>query len=67
VGRPGERAEEWDEFEWGCQRLVEERVTQNPEDSVAADRLVARRNWMDGYLKWGRDTLGYVTYLFRKP
>jgi len=25
------------------------------------------RTWRSGYLRWGRDTLGFGTYIFRKP
>jgi len=25
------------------------------------------RRWRDGYLRWGRDTLGFGLYLFYRP
>lgn len=55
---------EWDDFEWGYQRLVEAKAGV---DAAAADRLAARREWMAAYLREGRATLGYGTYLFGKP
>lgn len=59
--------DEWDEFEWGYQRVIEQRAANAPDDEQLAAKLEGRREWMDAYLKWGRDTLGYGTYLFRKP
>ena len=59
--------DEWDEFEWGYQQIVEEAALKNPDDAERQERLGRRREWMDAYLQWGRDTLGYGTYLFRKP
>lgn len=58
--------DEWDDFEWSYQRIVEQQAIANPDDQKVLEKLVRRREWMDAYLKWGRDTLGYGTYLFRK-
>lgn len=57
--------DEWDEFEWSYQRIVEQRAADRPEDEGAQSRLRDRRDWMEAYLRWGRDTLGYGVYLFR--
>jgi len=57
--------DEWDEFEWGYQRIVERKAAAG--DAWAVERLDSRRQWMTAYLKWGRNTLGYGTYLFQKP
>ena len=59
--------DEWDEFEWTYQRIVERRASASDGDEELAEKLIRRREWMDGYLRWGRDTLGYGTYLFKKP
>jgi len=56
---------EWDNFEWGYQRIIESKAAAG--DTAALTRRSARRAWMDAYLKWGRDTLGYGVYLFQKP
>ena len=56
--------DEWDAFEWNYQRIVEVKAAAGDEDSIS--RLANRREWMDGYLEYGRDTLGYGMYLFRK-
>lgn len=58
--------DEWDDFEWSYQRIVEQQAIANPDDKKVLEKLVRRRAWMDAYLKWGRDTLGYGTYLFKK-
>lgn len=60
--------DEWDEFEWGHQRNIE-RVAATAGEA-APERtgpLPRRRQWMEAYLQWGRKTLGYGTYLFRRP
>lgn len=59
--------DEWDDFEWSYQRIVEQQAVDQPNDKAIAEKLSRRREWMDAYLKWGRDTLGYGTYLFRTP
>lgn len=59
--------DEWDEFEWGHQRLAEQAVVDSPGDSEARQKLERRRNWIDAYLRWGRDTLGFGVYLLQKP
>lgn len=56
---------EWDDFEWGYQRHVERAAMARPDDDAVQDRLSRRRAWMDAYLRWGRETLGYGTYLFQ--
>lgn len=59
--------DEWDEFEWSYQRIIEQKARESPNDEQVRARLNRRREWMDAYLKWGRDTLGFGVYLFRKP
>jgi SAM-dependent methyltransferase len=59
--------DEWDNFEWGYQRIIERQASQHPSDPDLAAKLSHRRAWMDAYLQYGRDTLGYGTYLFRNP
>ena len=58
--------DEWDDFEWSYQQIIERRAAEQLDDADVAAKLVQRREWTDGYLKWGRDTLGYGVYLFRK-
>ena len=59
--------DEWDEFEWNYQRVVEQRADHPQASDTDISKRFRRREWIDAYLRWGRDTLGYGTYLFRKP
>lgn len=58
--------EEWDHFEGLYARTVEEYASAHPEDpdSGAMGERIAR--WRDAYVRWGRDTLGFGLYLFRR-
>ena len=58
--------DEWDEFEWTYQRIVERNADESPDDRDVMAKLAERREWMDAYLQWGRVTLGYGVYLFKK-
>lgn len=60
-------ADEWDEYEWKYARSIERYVREQSEDpdaSAMSDRI---RRWRDGYLRWGRETLGFGAYLFHRP
>jgi len=59
--------DEWDDFEWSYQRIVEHHANSKPDDEDFELKLTQRREWMDAYLQWGRDTLGYGVYLFKRP
>ena len=58
--------DEWDEFEWTYQRVVERHAHEWPNKRDVIERLTRRRQWMDAYLSWGRDTLGFGIYLFQR-
>lgn len=58
---------EWDEYEWAHARAIEAYADAHPGDPEAAQMLQRSRNWRRAYLRWGRDTLGFGLYLFRKP
>ncbi|HET9234247.1 MAG TPA: class I SAM-dependent methyltransferase, partial [Candidatus Eisenbacteria bacterium] len=58
---------EWDAYEALYAQTVEEYLEANPDDPDAAELRDRVRSWRDGYLRWGRGTLGFATYLFRKP
>jgi SAM-dependent methyltransferase len=58
--------DEWDEFEWSYQRSVERRAANRPDDLDLSLKLQRRRKWMEAYLQWGRDTLGFGMYLFQR-
>lgn len=59
--------DEWDDFEWSYQRIVQRHALQRPDDDGAQARLAKRREWMVAYLRWGRETLGYGIYIFQRP
>ncbi len=59
--------DEWDDFEWTYQRIVQRNAEGRPDDERAKARLVQRRQWMQAYLQWGRETLGFGVYLFQRP
>jgi ubiquinone/menaquinone biosynthesis C-methylase UbiE len=59
--------DEWDEFEWSHQREIEQAAVENPADDQLREKLIHRRQWIDAYLLWGRNTLGFGVYLLKKP
>ncbi len=40
---------------------------EHPDDPDAPAMLDRIRRWRDGYLRWGRDTMGFALYLHRVP
>jgi SAM-dependent methyltransferase len=59
--------DEWDEYEWKYSRSIESYALERPDDPDVPAMLERIRRWRDGYLRWGRDTLGFGVYLFRRP
>tara|TARA_R110002096_G_scaffold159011_5_gene324625 strand:+ start:3010 stop:3729 length:720 start_codon:yes stop_codon:yes gene_type:complete len=59
--------DEWDDFEWEHRRAVEAEITLHPKDSKTGRELERIRRWSEGYLRWGRSTMGFGFYLFAKP
>lgn len=59
--------DEWDDFEWSHKMRIEREAALHPDDAALADRLKRSRAWRDGYLRWGRSTMGFGFYLFRRP
>ena len=59
--------DDWDRYE-GLQMLAGETYAEeNPDDPDVPELLKRRHENDDVYLKWGRDTLNWAIYLFRKP
>lgn len=58
--------DEWDEYEWLYSSSIENYCHENPNDPDREAMLKRIRSWRTTYLKWGRDTLGFGLYLFRK-
>jgi SAM-dependent methyltransferase len=59
--------DEWDEYEWKYCRSIERYAREAPDDPDVPAMLDRIRRWRDGYLRWGRDTLGFALYLFYRP
>lgn len=58
--------DEWDDFEGRILCNWEHRL--DDEHDEALEELVARkRQWNDAQQRWGRESLGFGLYLFRKP
>lgn len=60
-------ADDWDEYEWRYSRSVERYALEQPSDPDVPAMLERIRRWRDGYLRWGRDMLGFGVYLFLRP
>jgi SAM-dependent methyltransferase len=58
--------DDWDHYEGLYLRGVERFAHANPDDVDRHAMLERIRRWRDGYLKHGRDTLGFGFYLARK-
>ena len=57
---------EWDLFE-GASCARSEAAAHAAPDDAAAQATWARKLWRDAYLRWGRTTMGFGTYLLRAP
>jgi SAM-dependent methyltransferase len=57
--------DEWDDFEWAHRRRHEESAAAAPKTAQAREDLLRSRRWRDGYLRWGRSTMGFGCYVFR--
>ena len=61
------RLEDWDRYEFLQLRAAERYAVANPADPDVPELLERVHRERDGYLRWGRDTLGWAIYLFRRP
>jgi hypothetical protein len=59
--------DEWDDFEWSCAMQIEREAADAPNNQALSEKLDRSRRWRDGYLRWGRRTMGFGFYLFRNP
>ena len=59
--------DEWDHFEWSHRMRIEREGLRYPNDPAVAEKVARSRVWRDGYLRWGRSTMGFGFYLFLKP
>jgi SAM-dependent methyltransferase len=60
-------SDDWDEYEWKYSASIERYALETPDDTDVPAMLARIRRWRDGYLRWGRDTLGFGLYLFLRP
>ena len=58
--------DDWDRYETLQWYAVERYVRDNPNDPDVSEILVRAAHGRKNYLHWGRDTLGWALYLFRK-
>ncbi len=58
--------DEWADFEWAHWRRHQD-ATRGADTARAREELERSRRWRDGYLRWGRSTMGFGFYVFRKP
>lgn len=59
--------EDWDLYESPHWRSAAEYVDANPDDPDNPEILEHSRKYREIYLKWGRDTMNWCIYLYRKP
>jgi len=59
--------DEWDDFEWSHRLRTERLAARHPDDPRWAERRARSRRWREGYLRWGRSTMGFGWYLFQVP
>lgn len=57
---------DWDHYETLYRRGIESFVAAHPADPDGPELLAQIRRWHDGYLRWGRETLGFGFYLFER-
>ncbi len=58
---------EWDRYEDLYAGNVERYAAAHPRDPDVPAMLARIRPWREAYLRWGRETLGFALYLFRRP
>jgi len=58
--------DEWDHYETLQWWAVDDYVRANPDDSDNPELLERTRRGKESYLRWGRDTIGWAVYVFRK-
>lgn len=59
--------EDWDRYEETYAKNVRDFARQHPEDADVEAMLARIEPWNRAYRTWGRGTLGFGLYLFRKP
>ncbi len=58
--------QEWDDYEWSLIGSVDRHLYKNPDDPEAEQLRKHLEFMRSSYLKWRRDSMGFVTVLYRK-
>jgi cyclopropane fatty-acyl-phospholipid synthase-like methyltransferase len=58
--------EEWDAYEGTLLANLEGYAAETPRDEAAPAMLAEQRSFHEAQLRWGRDTMGFATYLLRR-
>lgn len=58
--------DDWDRYESLQWQAAERFAVEHPDDPDLAELLARVRNARDTYLRWGRGTMGWALYLFRR-
>ena len=58
--------DDWDRYESLQWQAAERFTAEHPDDPDLAELLARVRNARDTYLRWGRGTMGWALYLFRR-
>jgi len=56
--------DEWDAYEWAYATNIERHLMEHPDDPEADQMRERCRAWRSGYLRWGRETMGFGVYVF---
>lgn len=59
--------DDWDHYETLQWWAVDDYIRNNPNDEDILELLERKRRDKENYLRWGRETLGWAIYVFRKP
>jgi hypothetical protein len=59
--------DDWDRYEMLQWYAAEMHARDNPDDPDVSEILSCVARGRTSYLRWGRDTVGWAMYLFRKP
>jgi len=59
--------DDWDRYEWLRVQALERYAQANPDDPDVTEMIRQGRLTRDGFLRWGRDVLGWAVYLYLKP
>ena len=59
--------DDWDRYETLQWHAAAEYASGNPDDPDVPELVARVAHDREVYLRWGRETLGWALYLFRKP